>query len=289
MNVNDLVVQGAEPLFFLDCYSCGKLDVETAAAFVTGVADGCVQAGCALVGGETAEMPGLFIDGAYDAVGAAVGAINTTGEHARNILPDTSAMKPGDVLLALASSGLHSNGFSLVRKIVERSGLSYDVEAPFSFPSSSASSSRPTLGAALLTPTRIYVKPLLKALTVHASNTTTSTSAIKGMAHVTGGGLVENVPRMLPPTLAAHINVSMWQFPAIFQWLKKTGNVSSQEMLRAFNCGVGMIIVVEKDRVPAVQQILEQEGETVYQVGELKIRTEGEEGCVLTGLEKWDA
>lgn len=288
MNVNDLVVQGAEPLFFLDCYSCGKLEVETAAAFVTGVADGCAQAGCALVGGETAEMPGLFIDGAYDAVGAAVGAINTSGENARTILPDTSAMKPGDVLLALASSGPHSNGYSLIRKIVERSGLSYDAEAPFSIPSS-ASSQKPTLGAALLTPTRIYVKPLLKALTVPSTQATTSAAAIKGMAHITGGGLLENVPRMLPPTLSAHIDGSAWPFPPVFQWLKKTGNVSSHEMSRAFNCGVGMVIVVEKDCVPAVHRILEQEGETVYQVGELKIRTDGDEGCVLAGLEKWDA
>jgi phosphoribosylamine--glycine ligase/phosphoribosylformylglycinamidine cyclo-ligase len=286
MNVNDLVVQGAEPLFFLDCYSCGKLEVETASAFVAGVAEGCVQAGCALIGGETAEMPGLFTDGDYDAVGAAIGAINTVGEHARSILPDTSSMKPGDVLLALASSGPHSNGYSLVRKIVERSGLRYEDEAPFSMP---WSSSKQTLGAALLTPTRIYVKPLLKALTVPSPNTTTSSSAIKGMAHITGGGLTENVPRMLPPTLAAHIDVSAWELPPVFQWLKKTGNVSSKEMSRAFNCGVGMVIVVEKTCAAAVQEILEKEGETVYQVGELKIKTESEEGCILTGVERWDA
>lgn len=285
MNVNDLVVQGAEPLFFLDCYSCGKLEVDTAAAFVSGVADGCVQAGCALIGGETAEMPGLFTDGAYDAVGAAVGAINTAGEHARTILPDTASMKPGDVLLALASSGPHSNGYSLIRKIVERSGLRYEDEAPFSMLSSS---SKLTLGAALLTPTRIYVKPLLKALEVSSRDGSKTLSAIKGMAHITGGGLVENVPRMLPPTLAAHIDVSTWELPPVFQWLKKTGNVSSKEMSRAFNCGVGMVLVVDKDSVAAVQEILEKEGETVYRVGELKIRSNGEEGCILTGLERWD-
>lgn len=285
MNVNDLVVQGAEPLFFLDCYSCGKLDVDTAAAFVSGVADGCVQAGCALIGGETAEMPGLFTDGAYDAVGAAVGAINTAGEHARSILPDTASMKPGDVLLALASSGPHSNGYSLIRKIVERSGLRYEDEAPFSMPSSS---SKLTLGAALLTPTRIYVKPLLKALEVSSHNASKFSSAIKGMAHITGGGLVENVPRMLPSTLAAHIDVSTWELPPVFQWLKKTGNVSSKEMSRAFNCGVGMVLVVDKDSVAAVQEILEREGETMYRVGELKVRSDGEEGCILTGLERWD-
>ncbi|KAI9371678.1 phosphoribosylglycinamide synthetase [Aspergillus egyptiacus] len=280
MNVNDLVVQGAEPLFFLDCYSCGKLDVSTAAAFVTGVADGCMQAGCALIGGETAEMPGLFVDETYDAVGAAVGAINTSGPNARTILPDTSAMKAGDVLLALASSGPHSNGYSLVRKIVERSGLSYNDPAPFSMPSSSETL---TLGRALLTPTRIYVKPLLKALTA------SSPSAIKGLAHITGGGLVDNVPRMLPPTLAAHIDAKTWTLPPVFSWLKKNGNVSAHEMTRAFNCGVGMVIVVEKGSEAAVRELLEKEGETVYQVGELKVKNEGEEGCLVSGLETWDA
>ncbi|KAL2844608.1 phosphoribosylglycinamide synthetase [Aspergillus pseudodeflectus] len=285
MNVNDLVVQGAEPLFFLDCYSCGKLDVSTAAAFVTGVADGCMQAGCALIGGETAEMPGLFIDESYDAVGAAVGAINTSGPNARTILPDTSAMKAGDVLLALASSGPHSNGYSLVRKIVERSGLSYNDPAPFSMSSSSSSSSTDTqtLGRALLTPTRIYVKPLLKALN------SSSPSSIKGLAHITGGGLVDNVPRMLPPTLTAHIDAKSWTLPAVFSWLKKNGNVSAHEMTRAFNCGVGMVIVVEKGSEAAVRDLLEKEGETVYQVGELRIKAEGEEPCVVSGLETWDA
>lgn len=281
MNVNDLVVQGAEPLFFLDCYSCGKLDVNTAAAFVTGVAEGCTQAGCALIGGETAEMPGLFIDDSYDAVGAAVGAINTSGPNARTILPDTSAMKDGDVLLALASSGPHSNGYSLVRKIVERSGLNYNDAAPFTMP---FSSSEPlTLGRALLTPTRIYVKPLLKALSA------SSPTAIKGLAHITGGGLVDNVPRMLPKTLTAHIDAKTWQLPPVFSWLKKNGNVSAHEMTRAFNCGVGMVIVVEKGSEAAVKNLLEKEGETVYQVGELKAKVEGEEECIVSGLETWDA
>lgn len=287
MNVNDLVVQGAEPLFFLDCYSCGKLDVATASSFVSGVADGCVQAGCALVGGETAEMPGLFVHDTYDAVGAAVGAINTAGEHARTVLPDTSAMKPGDVLLALASSGPHSNGYSLIRKIVERSGLSYHDPAPFAI-SSNNDNENTSLGRALLTPTRIYVKPLLKALTTPSSHTTTSPSAIKGLAHITGGGLIENVPRMLPATLTAHIRVTSWALPPVFQWLKKTGNVSAAEMARAFNCGVGMVIVVEKGCEAAVREVLEKEGETVYEVGELRVKGEGEEGCVLEGLEKWD-
>lgn len=277
MNVNDLVVQGAEPLFFLDCYSCGHLDVPTAAAFVTGVANGCVQAGCALIGGETAEMPGLFVDNTYDAVGAAVGAINTTGEFARSILPYTDSMRSGDVLLALASSGPHSNGYSLVRKIVERAGLSYADPAPFSMPGLPADVS---LGRALLTPTRIYVKPILNALASHPG-------AIKGLAHITGGGLVENIPRMLPATLTADIDVRAWQQPSVFNWLQRAGNVSAAEMARAFNCGVGMVIAVDPASEAAVRQSFEEQGEAVYRVGQLRPRAEGEEGCELTGLESW--
>jgi phosphoribosylamine--glycine ligase/phosphoribosylformylglycinamidine cyclo-ligase len=276
MNVNDLVVQGAEPLFFLDCYSCGHLDVATATAFVTGVADGCVQAGCALIGGETAEMPGLFVDNTYDAVGAAVGAINTTGDHARQILPYTDSMRAGDVLLALGSSGPHSNGYSLVRKIVERAGLRYTDPAPFTVPGLPQDVS---LGRALLTPTRIYVKPILNALNAHPA-------AIKGLAHITGGGLVENVPRMLPKTLSAHIDVRTWAQPPVFQWLQRAGNVSAAEMARAFNCGVGMIIAVEPASEAAVRQSFEAAGEAVFRVGELQARGE-DEGCVLSGLESW--
>ena len=277
MNVNDLVVQGAEPLFFLDCYSCGHLDVPTATAFVTGVANGCVQAGCALIGGETAEMPGLFVDNTYDAVGAAVGAINTTGEHARAILPYTDSMRSGDVLLALASSGPHSNGYSLVRKIVERDGLSYADPAPFSVPGLPADVS---LGRALLTPTRIYVKPILNALASHPG-------AIKGLAHITGGGLVENIPRMLPATLTADIDVRAWKQPSVFNWLQRAGNVPAAEMARAFNCGVGMIIAVDPSAEAAVRETFEAQGETVYRVGQLRPRAEGEEGCELSGLESW--
>ena len=277
MNVNDLVVQGAEPLFFLDCYSCGHLDVSTATSFVAGVADGCVQAGCALIGGETAEMPGLFVDNTYDAVGAAVGAINTTGDHARQILPLVDSMRIGDVLLALGSSGPHSNGYSLVRKIVERAGLSYSDPSPFTMPGQTEPTS---LGRALLTPTRIYVKPVLNALASHPA-------AIKGLAHITGGGLVENVPRMLPATLTAVIDVRAWSLPPVFQWLKRAGNVSEAEMARAFNCGVGMILAVNPASESAVRQSLEAQGETVYRVGELRARAEGEEGCVLVGLDSW--
>lgn len=276
MNVNDLVVQGAEPLFFLDCYSCGHLDVPTATAFVTGVADGCVQAGCALIGGETAEMPGLFIDDTYDAVGAAVGAINTTGPNARPILPYTDAMRAGDVLLALGSSGPHSNGYSLVRKIVDRAGLSYTDKTPFTVPGLPEDVS---LGRALLTPTRIYVKSILAALAAHPD-------AIKGLAHITGGGLIENVPRMLPKTLSAHIDVRTWAQPPVFQWLQRAGSVSAAEMARAFNCGVGMIIAVDPASEAAVRQSFEAAGEAVYRIGELQARAE-DEGCVLSGLESW--
>lgn len=280
MNVNDLVVQGAEPLFFLDCYSCGKLDVATAAAFVRGVADGCVQAGCALIGGETAEMPGLFASdsddaGTYDAVGAAIGAINTAGPHARSLLPLTDAMREGDVLLALASSGPHSNGYSLIRKIVDRSGLKYSDPAPFA--------PNQTLGTALLTPTRIYTKPLLQALS------SSSGSGIKGLAHITGGGLPENIPRMLPSTLTASIDARSWPLPPVFTWLKKTGAVEATEMARAFNCGVGMVLVVDREAEGAVREVLERQGETVFRVGELRRKNEGGDGgCVLGGLESWD-
>lgn len=275
MNVNDLVVQGAEPLLFLDCYSCGNLDVETASSFVSGVADGCVTAGCALVGGETAEMPGLFVDNHYDAVGAAIGAINTSGPNSSTILPDTSSMKQGDVLLGLASSGPHSNGYSLIRKIVSRSGLNYNSPTPFD------SSSSKTLGATLLTPTRIYVKPLLTTLRKSKKNT------IKGLAHITGGGLLENVPRMLPPHLSANIDVGSWELPSVFKWLKREGNVSAKEMGRAFNCGVGMVVVVEKDGVEEVERVLAEEGEKVFRIGEV-VERKDDEGCVLKRLERWD-
>jgi len=264
MNVNDLVVQGAEPLFFLDCYSCGKLDVDTAAAFVKGVAEGCRQSGCALIGGETAEMPGLYTGNDYDAVGAAVGAVEKG-----KILPDTESMVEGDVLLGLASNGLHSNGFSLVRKVIELNGLSFNDPAPWD--------ERISVGLSLLTPTRIYVKPVLGAV---------RKGVIKGMAHITGGGLVENVPRMLPNHLAAKIDVSRWSVPPVFAWLKKAGNISSIEFGRAFNTGLGMVLVVSKDNVKAVVAELEDAEESVFEVGML-VRRNGE-GCVLEGLEAWE-
>ena len=263
MNVNDLVVQGAEALFFLDCYSCSILDVESAASFVAGVADGCRQAGCALVGGETAEMPGLYSGHDYDAVGAAVGAVPR-----HQILPNTDSMTEGDVLLGLSSNGVHSNGFSLVRKIIERQGLSYNSPCPWD--------GTTTVGLSLLTPTRIYVKALLPIA---------QKGLIKGMSHITGGGLVENIPRMLPKTLAAEVDVTAWPVPPVFQWLKKAGNVSAPEFARAFNTGLGMVLVVSERDASQITAELEQAGERVFRVGRL-VGREGE-GCVLKKLESW--
>ncbi|KAJ5030286.1 PurM, Phosphoribosylaminoimidazole synthetase [Bipolaris maydis] len=221
MNVNDLVVQGAEPLMFLDYYACSKLDVEGAAKFVEGVANGCRQSACALVGGETAEMPGIYQKGEYDAGGAAIGAI----KQGATILPDTASMAEGDVLLGLASSGVHSNGFSLVRRIVEAQGMSYRDTCPWS--------SGENLGTALLTPTKIYVKPLLAVA---------RRGLIKGMAHITGGGLLENIPRMLPKTLAAELDAKSWPLLDVFKWLKKAGRMEHTEFARTFNTGLGMSI-----------------------------------------------
>ena len=267
MNVNDLVVQGAEPLFFLDCYSCSALDVPTAASFVNGVAEGCRIANCALVGGETAEMPGLFQGAEYDGIGAAVGAVDTSaGKH---ILPDKESMVEGDVLLGLASDGLHSNGFSLVRKIVERQRLAYTDTAPWD-PSTS-------VGLSLLTPTRIYVRPLLDAV---------KKGHIKGMSHITGGGLLENIPRMLPSHLSAQVDVSTWERPTIFNWMQAAGQVKGEEMSRAFNNGIGMVIVVSDYASGEVKRALEESGETVYKIGKLIKRTKGD-GCDLEGLVKW--
>ncbi|KAK4153727.1 phosphoribosylglycinamide synthetase [Chaetomidium leptoderma] len=270
MNVNDLVVQGAEPFMFLDYYGCSRLDVSVAASFVAGVAKGCIEAGCALVGGETAEMPDLYTGDDYDAAGAAIGVM-----RAPQRLPRKQAMVAGDVLLGLASSGVHSNGFSLVRKIVKTRGVAYTDPCPWNSPSSSSS-----LGDALLTPTRIYVKPLLAALAQTGD-------AIKGMAHITGGGLTENIPRMLPKHLAAEIDVAAWEVPAVFQWLGQS--VEPVEMARAFNNGLGMVVAVESAKAEEVVKVLEAAGERVWTVGRLVKREEGGggEGCVLRNLERW--
>ncbi|AKI01108.1 phosphoribosylformylglycinamidine cyclo-ligase [Hoeflea sp. IMCC20628] len=261
MCVNDLVVQGAEPLFFLDYFATGKLDPEQGAAIVGGIAQGCLLAGCALIGGETAEMPGMYRDGDYDLAGFAVGAAE------RGKLLPSGEIAEGDVVLGLASSGVHSNGYSLVRRVVEMSGLGYDTPAPFN-PSTS-------LGAALLEPTRIYVKSLL--------NVIRQTGAIQALAHITGGGFPENLPRVLPEGLAAEIDLGAISPPPVFSWIAKTGGVAPEEMLRTFNCGVGMIAVVRAADTDRVTAALEAEGESVVRLGRLIARADGAPGVSYTG------
>jgi phosphoribosylamine--glycine ligase/phosphoribosylformylglycinamidine cyclo-ligase len=271
MNVNDLVVQGADPFMFLDYYGCSKLNLEVAVPFVEGVAEGCRISGCALVGGETAEMPGMYKEEDYDAAGAAIGVMK-----AEQRLPRKEEMVEGDVLIGLASSGVHSNGFSLARRIIARSGLSYTDAAPWD-------ESGKSVGENLLTPTRIYVQPLLKVLRSEEGK------AVKGLAHITGGGLSENVPRMLPKHLAAEIDVKTWEAPAVFRWMRQVGNVDPVEMGRTFNNGVGMVAAVQADSAAKVVAALEAAGEKVYTIGRLVKRTgEGEaEGCVLLNLDSW--
>ena len=248
MCVNDLVVQGAEPLFFLDYFATGALDVETATDVVAGIADGCKLAGAALIGGETAEMPGMYAAGDYDLAGFSVGAVER-GE----ILPHKD-VGAGDVLLGLASSGVHSNGYSMVRKIIELAGMTWTDAAPFD--------TSKTLGEALMEPTRIYVKPLLAALR--------ETSGVKALAHITGGGLPENLPRVLPENTSARIDLSSISAPDVFGWLAKTGGVAEAEMLRTFNCGIGMVVVVAEEEAEAVTKVLTEAGETVSHIGRIE-------------------
>lgn len=256
MSVNDILVQGAEPLFFLDYFACGRLDVETAAAVVGGIARGCELSGCALIGGETAEMPGMYPAGEYDLAGFAVGAVEKS-----QILTGQS-IRPGDIVLGLASSGPHSNGYSLVRKIVERSGVNLQADAGTVL--GADYQGRP-FGHVLLEPTRIYVKPLLAALQALPG-------AIKGIAHITGGGLTENIPRVLPESVMAVIEAKAWARPAVFQWLQQEGGVAEAEMHRTFNCGIGMVLVVAPDQVPAVIGLLSAAGEQVRQIGQIQTR-----------------
>lgn len=247
MNVNDLIVQGAEPLLFLDYFACGKLQPEVAADVVKGIAAGCSEAGCALIGGETAEMPGIYKDGDYDLAGFSLGAVER-----ENLLPKKD-VKPGDVLLGIPSSGVHSNGFSLVRKIVSASGAKLDAPAPFD-------KSR-TLVEALLTPTRIYVKPVLAALK--------ATRGIKALCHITGGGFVDNIPRVLPKGAGAKINLDEIHALPVFQWLASTGNIEESEMLRTFNCGIGLIVVVAKEKADTVLAAFQHAGERIAPIGEI--------------------
>lgn len=247
MSVNDILVQGAEPLFFLDYFACGKLDVERAASVIKGIAAGCEQSGCALIGGETAEMPGMYPDGEYDLAGFAVGVVE------KDQIITGRDIVAGDVILGLASNGIHSNGYSLVRKIIDHAQPNLDAELT---PSQ-------TLREAILAPTRLYVKPILAAL---------KQFTIKGMAHITGGGITENVPRILPDNTVANINTDSWSLPKLFQWLQQTGQVQMQEMYRTFNCGIGMVIIVDAKEATTIQQFLQQQGETVYQIGTVQAR-----------------
>ncbi|NEX91331.1 phosphoribosylformylglycinamidine cyclo-ligase [Caulobacter sp. 17J65-9] len=248
MCVNDLLAQGAEPLMFLDYYATGKLTVDVAKRVVSGIAEGCRQAGCALVGGETAEMPGMYGDGDYDLAGFSVGAVNRGA-----VLPVLDQQKPGDVLIALGSSGPHSNGYSLIRKIVERSGLGWGADAPFA--------KDRTLAQALMEPTRIYVKSLLPLM---------KGGLVKGGAHITGGGLIENPPRAIAEGLEPKFDWSAWELPPLFQWLQATGGVSEHEMRRTFNCGVGFVLIVAPENVEPVLAALLNAGETAFVCGELQ-------------------
>jgi len=247
MSVNDLVVQGAEPLFFLDYFACGKLDPEVGAQVVAGIAAACRESGCALIGGETAEMPGIYQFGDYDLAGFAVGAV------ARAELLPRKDVAPGDVVIGLASSGGHANGFSLVRRIVAASGLSLDAPAPFD-PARS-------LGEALLTPTRLYVRSCLAAIR--------ATKAVKALAHITGGGFTENIPRVLPPGLAVSLDLDRVPVHPVFKWLAASGEVGEQEMLRTFNCGIGMVAVLDPKAAAAASEQFTANGETVVPLGEV--------------------
>jgi phosphoribosylformylglycinamidine cyclo-ligase len=253
MSVNDLVVQGAEPLFFLDYLATGKLQVDVARRVIAGIAQGCRDAGCALVGGETAEMPGMYGGSDYDLAGFAVGAVER-GE----VLPRTD-ITAGDVLIGLASSGVHSNGYSLVRRLVEREGLAWSDPAPF------AEGVGHTLAQGLLTPTRIYVKPLLAA--IRATGGSGPTGAIKGLSHITGGGLSENLPRVMPQGLGAAIDLACFRAPPVFSWLQRAGKLDDTEMLRTFNCGIGMVVIADSARADAVIAALKSAGESPVTIG----------------------
>ena len=246
MCANDVLAQGAEPLFFLDYYACGKLDVDTAASVVEGIAEGCRQAGCALIGGETAEMPGMYEGTDFDLAGFVVGAVERD-----RMLPKLDAMGVGDVLIGLPSSGPHSNGYSLIRKIVGMAGLSWDDPAPFA---------NGALADHLLTPTRLYIQAALPLI---------RDGRVNGLAHITGGGLTDNVPRMLPNHLAFDIDYDAWERPAVFEWLQETGGVAEEEMRRAFNCGIGLVIAVAAGDADSVLADLAARDEPAYRIGTL--------------------
>ena len=258
MCVNDLVCQGAEPLFFLDYFATGKLDVDQATRIVEGIAEGCRQSGCALTGGETAEMPGMYHKGDFDLAGFAVGAMER-GTH----LP--AGVAEGDVLLGLASNGVHSNGYSFVRKVVELSGLGWDAASPFS---------EGSLGEALLAPTRLYVKQSLSAIRA---------GGVHALAHITGGGITENPPRVLSEGLACEIDLGSWELPPVFRWLAETAQMSEPELLKTFNCGIGMMLVVAEDQADEIAALLTGLGEKVARMGKIIAAPEGSEGVVYKG------
>jgi phosphoribosylformylglycinamidine cyclo-ligase len=255
MSVNDILVQGAEPLFFLDYFACGKLEVGTAAAVIKGIAQGCEQSGCALVGGETAEMPGMYPAGEYDLAGFAVGCVDK-----ENIINGTT-IAVGDVVLGLASSGAHSNGYSLIRKLIEKSGI--DMDSDFN--------GQPFRDV-VMAPTRIYVKPLLKLI---------ERMSVKGMAHITGGGITENVPRVLPEGLTAEVKKGSWAMPPLFTWLQAQGNVADSEMHKTFNCGIGMVVIMSAENAQAAQDLLAAEGEQVWRIGYIRKQAAGEHATVV--------
>lgn len=255
MSVNDILVQGAEPLFFLDYFACGKLSVDTAADVVKGIAQGCELSGCALVGGETAEMPGMYPDGEYDLAGFAVGCVD------KSQIIDGTTIHEGDIVLGLASSGAHSNGYSLIRKLIDQSGIDMDADfhgQPFR--------------DVIMAPTKLYVKSVLALL---------AEMPIKGMAHITGGGITENIPRILQKSLTAEIQSSSWPLPPLFEWLQQQGNIASNEMYKTFNCGIGMAVIIDAAQVDAAETILKANGETVYRIGKIRAQSQGEAQTVV--------
>ena len=257
MSVNDILVQGAEPIFFLDYFACGKLDVAIATDVIKGIAYGCELAGCALIGGETAEMPSMYPEGEYDLAGFAVGLVE------KEAIITGRSIEPGDVVLGLQSSGAHSNGYSLIRKIIDRSGV--DLHDP----------KNRQLALDLIAPTRIYVKPVLALMKQNNIN------IVKGMAHITGGGLTENIPRVLPETVTAEIHRKSWVAPPIFAWLQEHGNVDDAEMARTFNCGIGMVVIVAKDNAVAATASLTANGVTVFTIGAIRARQPGDAQTIV--------
>lgn len=259
MSVNDILVQGAEPLFFLDYFACGKLEVGTAAQVIKGIAEGCEQSGCALVGGETAEMPGMYPAGEYDLAGFAVGCVD------KEKIINGTTIKAGDVVLGLASSGAHSNGYSLIRKLIEKSGIDFESDADGFFGGRKFKD-------VVMAPTKIYVKSLLKLI---------ETLPVKGMAHITGGGITENIPRVLPAGLTAEISATSWDLPPLFKWLQAQGNITHSEMYKTFNCGIGMAVVLDQAHVAQAKQLLEAAGETVYEIGVIRAQADDEAATIV--------